>query len=107
MTGHDEHDHDHEHHHDHEHEHQHVLSYPDAVAQYRADKDAFFKSAAGSPIPPAEREAFDGLPYFPVDERLAFEGLTLVRYTGNEPVQFEIPTTDGRLRPAERAGVLR
>jgi uncharacterized protein (DUF1684 family) len=102
MTGHDE----HEHHH-HEHEHQHVVSYPDAVAQYRADKDAFFKSAAGSPVPVAERDAFVGLPYFPVDERLAFEGLSLVPYTGDEPVRFEIPTTDGRLRPAERAGVFR
>ena len=31
------------------------------------------------PIPPEEREAFDGLPYFPVNEELVLEGLTLDR----------------------------
>jgi len=89
------------------HEHQHTLSYPDAIAQYRADKDAYFKTGAGSPIPAAERDAFEGIPYFPVDEGLILDGMALEPYTGDEPVRFEIPTTDGRLRPAERAGVFR
>ena len=48
-----------------------------------------------------------GIPYFPVDESFIAEGLTLEPYVGDEPVRFEIPTTDGRLRPAERAGVFR
>ncbi|HEY6057557.1 MAG TPA: DUF1684 domain-containing protein [Candidatus Limnocylindrales bacterium] len=101
--GHDEHDqHEHQHH-----EHHHAISYEDAVAEFRADKDAFFKSADGSPIPAAEREAFTGLAYFPVDESLRFDDLTLIPYAGTEPVQFEIPTSDGRLRPAERAGTFR
>jgi uncharacterized protein (DUF1684 family) len=77
------------------------------VAAYRAEKDAFFRSGHGSPIPAAERSAFKGLPYFPVDEGLRFEGLTLEPYTGSEPVMFQIPTSDGQLREAERAGVLR
>ena len=111
MAHDDAHDHhEHEHHahdhHEHEHhEHQHAISYADAVAEFRADKDAFFKSANGSPIPAAERDAFDGLPYYPVDEALRIDGLVLAPYTGTEPVRFEIPTSDGRLRPAERAGV--
>ncbi len=96
-------DHDHDHHHDHEH----VLSYPDAVAAFRADKDAFFGSHPQSPIPAAERAAFTGLPYYPVDERLVFEGLHVQPYEGDEPTSFQIPTSDGRLRPARRAGVLR
>ena len=100
----DEHGH---HDHDHEHEHHHQLSYDDAVAQFRADKDAFFQSSPNSPIPAAEREAFKGLPYFPVDPALRFDDLTLEPYTGDEPVRFEIPTSDGRTRPAERAGVFR
>jgi uncharacterized protein (DUF1684 family) len=96
MTEHDEHD-----------EHHHTLSYPDGIARYRADKDAYFRTGAGSPIPPAEREAFEGLPYFAVEEDLIVDDLGLEPYTGEEPVHFEIPTTDGRLRPAERAGVFR
>jgi uncharacterized protein (DUF1684 family) len=90
-----------------EHEHHHTESYVDAMNRYRADKDAYFRSGAGSPIPAAERAAFTGLPYFPVDERWIFDDLALEPYTGDEPVHFEIPTTDGRLRPAERAGVFR
>ncbi len=92
---------------DHHDEHQHTLSYPDAIEQYRADKDGYFRNGTGSPIPAAERAAFAGIPYWPVDEELIVDGLALEPYTGDEPVRFEIPTTDGRLRPAERAGVLR
>jgi uncharacterized protein (DUF1684 family) len=105
MTDHEA--HDHHAHDDHDHHHEHVLTYPDAVAQFRADKDEFFASAPGSPIPAAERDDFRGLPYFPVDEALVFEGLSLEPYDGTLPPDFEIPTTDGRLRPAHRAGVLR
>jgi len=90
-----------------EHAHHHVMSYADGVTQYRAERDAYFGTAAGSPIPAAERDAFGGLPYFPVDERWVIDDLALLPYTGDEPVRFEIPTTDGRLRPAERAGVFR
>jgi uncharacterized protein (DUF1684 family) len=95
-TGHDHHDH-----------HEHVLSYPDAVAAFRADKDAFFGSDPHSPIPAAERDAFTGLPYYPVNEALYFEGLQVAPYEGDEPTSFQIPTSDGKLRPAKRAGVLR
>jgi uncharacterized protein (DUF1684 family) len=90
----------------HDHGHRHVLSYEDAVAQYRADKDDFFKTSPGSPIPAAEREAFTGLPYFAIDPAWAVDDIALEPYAGSEPVRFEIPTTDGKLRPAERAGVL-
>lgn len=95
---HDEHDH---HHHDGPHD------YQSAITGYRAEKDAFFKSAPGSPIPQAERDDFTGLPYYPVDEELVFEGLNLEPYTGDAPSRFEIPTSDGRLRPAHRAGIFR
>lgn len=107
----DSHDHDHDHDHDHgdahaHHEHR-PLSYEDAVQQYRDDKNAYFASQPGSPIPVADRSSFTGLPYFPIDPSLRFEDLPLEPYTGDEPVQFQIPTSDGRLRPAERAGILR
>jgi len=95
----DAHEHDH---HDHEH-----VDYPAAVARFRADKDDYFRSAHDSPIPHDVRHDFPGLPYFPVDEALRFEGLALEPYTGAEPASFQIPTSDGNLRPAVRAGVFR
>ncbi len=94
------HDHDQEHEH---HHHEHV-DYGDAVRSFRAEKDEFFRSSPRSPIPEAERAGFQGLPYFPVDESLSFDGLILQSYGGSEPTSFAIPTSDGKLRPAERAG---
>jgi len=82
----------------------HGLTYAQALERDRAGKDAWFRSAADSPIPPAERAAFSGLPYFPIDVDLRFDGLTLQPYAGDEPSRFAIPTSDGQLRPAHRAG---
>jgi len=87
----------------HEHGH-HEHSYQAAIGGYRAEKDAFFKSSPHSPLPPDERDAFEGLPYYPIDEDLVFDGLRLEPYTGDEPSHFQIPTSDGKLRPAHRAG---
>lgn len=98
-AGHDHAEHDHA-------GHEHV-DYPDALAAHRAEKDEFFRNGHDSPLPHAERKAFTGLPYFPVDEALRYEGLTLEPYTGSEPASFQIPTSDGKLRDAERAGVFR
>src|SRR6185436_6621281 len=111
MTEHEHNEHDgHDHHehpaHDHHEHHEHVVSYPDAAMQYRAQKDADYKSGLHSPIPVAEREAFSGLPYYPVDEALLFDELRLEPYTGDEPSDFQIPTSDGKMRPAHRAGYL-
>jgi uncharacterized protein len=98
-----QHDHDHEHeHHDHEH-----VEYAEAVARFRAEKDEFLRRAHDSPIPHEQRHDFAGLPYFPVDESLRFEGLQLEPYSGGDPASFRIPTSDGRLRPALRAGLFR
>lgn len=99
--------HDHDDHAGHDHAGHGHVAYPDAVANYRADKDDYFREAADSPIPAAERAAFLGLPYFPVDEALRFDGLTLEPYAGSEPATFQIPTSDGKLRDAVRAGVFR
>jgi uncharacterized protein len=100
-------EHDHHDHAEHEHHHEHTVSYENAVELFRADKDEYFRSSPGSPIPAPERDEFDGLPYYAVDPSLRFDDLALQPYAGDEPVRFEIPTSDGRLRPAERAGVFR
>jgi uncharacterized protein (DUF1684 family) len=100
VTHHD-HDHDHDHGHDHGHE---EVDYAAAVQAFRMDKDEFFRSSPSSPIPHDARHDFGGLPYFPVDEALRFESLGLEPYEGDEPSTFQIPTSDGQLRPAHRAG---
>ena len=103
-AGHDHAGHDHDGHDEHDHSgHEHV-DYPTAVQLFRADKDDYFRQAHDSPIPHDQRQDFTGLPYFPVDADLRFEGLTLEPYTGDEPTSFQIPTSDGQLRDAERAG---
>jgi uncharacterized protein (DUF1684 family) len=100
----DHHDHDHAEHGDrHEHEH-HEHSYQAAIAGYRAEKDAFFKTSPNSPIPADERPTFEGLPYYAIDEDLVVDALRLQPYAGTEPSSFQIPTSDGKLRPAHRAG---
>ena len=102
-----EHEHEHEHAHAHEHEHEHEpIDYVAAVEGFRADKDHYFRHGDGSPLPEGERDTFEGLPYFPVDPELRFEGLELAPYAGSEPQRFQIPTSDGQLRPAHRAGSL-
>jgi uncharacterized protein (DUF1684 family) len=103
---HEGHEHEHEaHEHEHEaHEHEHEFDYVGAVEDERARKDAWFKSSSSSPLPHDVRHDFQGLPYFAVDEALRFEDLTLEPYAGDEPSRFQIPTSDGQLQPAHRAG---
>jgi uncharacterized protein (DUF1684 family) len=107
------HEHEHEHHehgHEHEHDHHHdgedeqELDYVGEVEAFRAEKDDVFRHSPASPIPHEVRHDFTGLPYFAVDESLRFEGLTLDEYTGDQPTSFQIPTSDGQLKPAHRQG---
>jgi hypothetical protein len=101
--------HDHEHHeHEHGHEHHHddaaELDYAAEVEAFRAEKDEVFRHSPASPIPHDVRHDFPGLPYFPIDESLRFEGLNLEEYGGDQPTSFQIPTSDGKLKPAHRQG---
>jgi len=82
----------------------HRHGYAAEIERDRAAKDAFFKTSPSSPIPASERHAFSGLRYFPVDPTLRFARLQLLPYRGEAPSAFEIPTSDGQLRPAHRVG---
>ena len=88
----------------HEHEHELEFDYVGAVEEERARKDDFFMRSHSSPIPHEARHDFEGLPYFAVDPTLRFEDLALEPYAGDQPSAFQIPTSDGQLRPAHRAG---
>jgi len=82
----------------------HGRTYAESIADDRAHKDAWLAGSPSSPIPHEARHDFTGLPYFPVDDSLRFAGLVLAPYGGDEPSSFQIPTSDGQLRPAHRAG---
>jgi uncharacterized protein (DUF1684 family) len=59
----------------------------------RAEKDRFFAEHRQSPIPPEEREAFDGLSYFDPAPEYRVEASVGV-YENPEPVEMD--TSDGR-----------
>src|SRR5690606_26771453 len=62
-------------------------------------KDEFFRTDMGSPIPPDERESFQGLPYYAPRDDLALE-LHPVPFEDIETVVLE--TSDGAQREYER-----
>lgn len=73
----------------------------DRIEQNRALKDSLLRHGPESPIPAAERAAFKGLNYFPIDLKYRIAG-ELHAY--GRPRQIQIPTTDGRSMPMERFG---
>ena len=59
----------------------------------RAEKDRFFAEHQQSPIPPADRDAFDGLVYFEPDPAYRVEATVTVH---DDPEALELETTAGR-----------
>jgi uncharacterized protein (DUF1684 family) len=74
-----------------------------AVAAWRAGRDELFASHPQSPLPPADRAAFSGLPYFPFDPaaRVAADVLPAERR------RFEIDASAGEPMAFVRFGVAR
>ena len=67
--------------------------YIEELRKHRREKDEFFADHPHSPIPPEEREDFDGLSYFPPDPDLRFE-LPLNEHDQKETMVVET-TTEG------------
>ncbi|ELZ20394.1 hypothetical protein C476_10906 [Natrinema limicola JCM 13563] len=64
-----------------------------AIETQREQKDQYFGEHPHSPLSPDERESFDGLEYYPIDEDYRFE-LPLEEY--DDPEQITVGTsTDG------------
>jgi uncharacterized protein (DUF1684 family) len=63
------------------------------LRENRAEKDRFLAEHRQSPIPPEEREAFDGLAYFPPDPDYRVEATVAVH---DDPEPVEMDTSDGR-----------
>jgi len=65
----------------------------DAIETQREQKDQYFGEHPHSPLSPDERESFDGLEYYPIDEEYRFE-LPLQEY--DDPERITVGTsTDG------------
>jgi hypothetical protein len=94
-----------EHHHTHEHDHA-AMTYQEAVEDHRAHKDAAFRHAPQSPIPPAERAAFAGLAYYPVDPAMEIVVPGLRPPTDDEAGERTLVTSDGQARQARLVGWL-
>jgi len=67
--------------------------YAERLRENRAEKDRVFAEERGSPIPPDERDDFDGLAYFDPDPAYRVEA-TVTVHADAEPVDVE--TSDGR-----------
>jgi uncharacterized protein (DUF1684 family) len=73
------------------------------VRDYRAEKDDFFASHDQSPIPPGDRDDFDGLDYFAPDP----EFRVAARYsTASDGETVQLDTTKGPPAEYTRAAVL-
>ncbi len=79
--------------------------YEEQVQAERAAKDQLFRTASDSPLPAAERAAFPGLPYFPIDPAYRVPAALVVDRTG-EPVVIELPTSTNERRRMLRVGTL-
>jgi len=72
-----------------------------ALSRFRAEKDDFFRTSHGSPIPRAEAAEFRGLNYFDPDPTLRFEA-KLHRYANPESVM--VATSKGSRQLFNRVG---
>jgi uncharacterized protein (DUF1684 family) len=68
--------------------------YAENLRRNRAEKDDFFAEHPQSPVPPEDRDDFDGLTYFDPDPAYRVEA-TVTRHDDPDPVEME--TTDGRV----------
>jgi uncharacterized protein (DUF1684 family) len=68
---------------------------------WRRERNQMFRSHPQSPIPPAERDGFEGLTYFEFDP----EARVLAHIEPTDPLRFEIPTSDGTGMPFLRTGI--
>jgi uncharacterized protein len=78
------------------------VSYPDEIAAWRSDKDAYMRSS-DSPVPAAERAAFPALPYYPIDEQYRVPAALKVA-RGDDVI--EMSTSTGKPRRMRRIGSL-
>lgn len=83
-----------------------------SVQAWRAAKDAMFKSDADSngdgqpdsPLLPADRATFTGLPYYPIDP--AYQMPAVLKENRAPKLIIELPTSSTEMRRMQRVGTL-
>lgn len=78
--------------------------YEREVLAWRAAKNAMFASGPDSPLPPADRTGFTGLPYWPVNSTFRMAA-RLDEDRSNTHI-IELPTSSTELRRMQRVGSL-
>jgi uncharacterized protein (DUF1684 family) len=81
-----------------------TLEWQAAIRQNRDEKDEYFGSNPHSPIPPGDRDSFEGLSYYPIDESLRFE---LPLHEHEDPPTVTVGTSTGGERDYLRWGEFR
>jgi uncharacterized protein (DUF1684 family) len=79
--------------------------YTEQIEALRRDKDAAFKQSDESPIPAAQRAAFAGLVYFPVDPAYRVPA-SLAEERSADPVIIQLETSKGQRDRLRRVGTL-
>ncbi len=84
-----------------------AAAYEQGILRDRADKDAAFRAPDNdlSPIPAADRAAFPGLSYFPVDPTYRVPA-SLAAASANPPVVIELQTSLNTRRRMRKVGTL-
>lgn len=72
-----------------------------ALSRFRAQKDEYFKAGRGSPLPPSDASAFEGLKYFDPDPKYRLEA-RLQRSSNSEAVM--VATSKGTRQLFNRVG---
>ncbi len=79
-------------------------SHDQDILAWRASKDAMFKSGADSPLLPADKAAFTGLPYYSIDP--AYQMPAVLKENRSPRLIIELPTSTTELRRMQRVGTL-
>ncbi len=80
-----------------------AVPYEQEIADWRAQKDAFMRGSAQSPVPPADRASFAPLDYFPIEPEYRVPAALTLK-PGNDVL--EMPTSTGDRRRMRRVGTL-
>jgi uncharacterized protein len=78
------------------------LTYEEEIAAWRAEKDSYMRSS-DSPVPPAQRDTFKPLPYFPIGQD--YRVPAALKVIPDDEI-IEMSTSTGQRRQMRRIGTL-
>lgn len=79
--------------------------YVETIQKIRLDKDRFLRTDRDSPVPPEQRAAFPGLPYFDIKPEYRVPAF-LTELRGEAPVIIEMQQTNNETEKMRKVGAL-